>query len=80
MARWPCDLGRPVNPLDATVQMRAQSILTERGAPGPLLPIDQARDVVRWHESQLLTQQRDSLGFRLRRMFRNLTNRKEPQQ
>lgn len=49
-ARWPSRLADPVFPHDTLIRYRAQSILTEPGAPGPLLPIDQARDVVRWHE------------------------------
>ena len=50
VARWPSRLAAPVFPDDNLIRYRAQSILTASGTPGPLLPIDQARDVVRWHE------------------------------
>jgi hypothetical protein len=32
------------------IRQRAMSLLTEAGDPGPLLPFDQALDVVNWHE------------------------------
>jgi hypothetical protein len=32
------------------IRQRAQSLLTEDGERGPLLPFEQARDVVDWHE------------------------------
>lgn len=51
-ARWPERLAPPTFPDHNLVRYRAQSILTVAGAPGPLLPYEQALDVVNWHESQ----------------------------
>ena len=79
-AKWPSYLGKPADPLENVVLTRAQSILTEVGAVGPLLPYDQARDVVRWHESHLRRLQGVSLGHRLRQLFHLSTNDKGTQQ
>lgn len=38
------------NAYEQSIRTRAQSLLTEAGDPGPLLPYEQARDVVDWHE------------------------------
>jgi hypothetical protein len=49
--KWPNNLPKPVDPLDNTILARAQSLLT--GAPigvCPPLTIEQARDVLAWHE------------------------------
>lgn len=75
-ARWPSRLADPVFPHDTLIRYRAQSILTEPGAPGPLLPIDQARDVVRWHESHLQRRQADTVIRRIAGFF--TTKRKAP--
>lgn len=44
------NLSQPINALDATTIARAQSILTVDGKVGPMLPVEQATDVVAWHE------------------------------
>jgi hypothetical protein len=62
-AKWPAYLGRPENPLDCTIRARAQSILTMDGQVGPLLPIEQALDVVAWHERHLAGQARQRTGW-----------------
>jgi hypothetical protein len=48
-AKWPSRLAAPVDPLDTFRCARAQSLLTggEIGVCPPL-PIEQARDVLRW--------------------------------
>lgn len=51
--RWPANLGAPPDPLENVIRYRAQSILTLDGAAGPLLPIEQARDVVAWHDAHV---------------------------
>ena len=66
-ARWPSRLTAPVFPDHTLARYRAQSILTETGAPGPLLPYDQALDVVRWHESHLQRQQGETMIDRIKR-------------
>lgn len=38
------------NAYEECIRSRAQSLLTEGGELGPLLPFDQANDVVLWHE------------------------------
>jgi len=50
-ALWPCDLGRPVDPIENTIRARAQSILTGPliGGVCPVLSIEQARTVIAWH-------------------------------
>lgn len=79
-SKWPSYLGKPTCPLENLVRQRAQSILTTDGELGPLLPYDQARDVVRWHESHLRRLQGVSLGHRLRQFFHLSTNDKGTQQ
>lgn len=57
--RWPARLAPPVDPLAATLQARAHSILL--GTPGidpHGLPVAQARDVIAWHEAHHYQQQR----------------------
>lgn len=51
-ALWPCDLGRPVDPIENTIRARAQSILTGSliGGVCPPLTIEQARTVIAWHQ------------------------------
>lgn len=51
--RWPSDLGKPPDPLENFLRYRAQSILTVAGAAGPMLPIEQARDVLAWHDAHV---------------------------
>jgi hypothetical protein len=52
--RWPHDLGRPFDPLENVIRYRAQSALTgiemRDGSGAPILPVEYARDVVRWSE------------------------------
>ena len=54
VARWPQDLGEPVDPLENVIRYRAQSLLTGvemvDGGPAPILPAPQARDVLAWAE------------------------------
>jgi hypothetical protein len=69
-ARWPARLAPPALPDHNLVRYRAQSILTDAGSPGPLLPYEQARDVVAWHESRLQRQQSDTFAGKVRRLFR----------
>lgn len=38
------------NAYEQWIRQRAQSLLTETGDLGPLLPYEQALDVVQWHE------------------------------
>lgn len=50
---WP-RLSKPVFPADTQARMRAQSVLTgfdfkDGAAIGPLLPVEQARDVLAWY-------------------------------
>ena len=66
VARWPAQLTAPVFPHDTLIRYRAQSILTQHGAPGPLLPIHQARDVVRWHEQSQAMRQPKGIIQKLR--------------
>lgn len=68
-AKWPPRLAPPVHPMETTIRTRAQSILTEAGSPGPLLPYGQALDVVRWHDSQPARPRRGILA-KLRGMVR----------
>ena len=49
---WPM-LAEPSRAGDLVLQARAMSILTMDGKAGPMLPPDQAADVVAWHEQQL---------------------------
>lgn len=50
------------NAFEQCIRSRAQSILTEDGSVGPLLPYEQARDVVTWHErSQAALRQRPNI-------------------
>lgn len=79
-SKWPSYLGKPTDPLETLVRQRAQSILTTDGELGPLLPYDQARDVVRWHESHLRSMQCANRGYRLRQFFHLSTNDKGTQQ
>ena len=53
---WPKnpELGEPINPLDTTRRYRAQSILHGL-VPDPLPDtVDEALDVIRWHNPQEL--------------------------
>lgn len=65
-ARWPERLAPPTFPDHNLVRYRAQSILTDAGSLGPLLPYEQALDVVRWHESQPARQPRPTMLERIR--------------
>lgn len=68
--RWDGPFSEAFDPIENNIRSRAQSILTEAGAAGPLLPYEQARDVVAWHESHLQRQQVVSLaGVRFRKLF-----------
>ena len=73
-AKWPSDLGSPILPMESVIRQRAQSILTTAGNPGPLLPYEQARDVVAWHESQLRRTQPNSLAVKAMRLFNPFHN------
>jgi hypothetical protein len=66
LARWPDRLAPPTFPDHNLVRYLAQSILTVAGAPGPLLPYEQALDVVNWHESQPARQARPTMLERIR--------------
>jgi hypothetical protein len=70
LALWPCDLGMPVDPIANTLIARAQSILTSDGITGPVLPIEQARDVIVWHQHHLDTLRATARGNRLLRLIR----------
>lgn len=46
------------NAYEQNIRSRAQSILTEDGSVGPLLPFEHARDVVNWHEQHQVAMRR----------------------
>jgi hypothetical protein len=67
---WPAELGPSIDAMECTWRARAQSILTCDNALGPLLPIEQARDVIAWHQHYLDTLRATARGNRLLRLIR----------
>lgn len=67
---WPSNLGEPTNPLAMTLAVRAHSILhgSVRDASG--LSLEQARDVIAWHERHLAATNPKPRSW-LQRLFRH---------